>query len=97
MSVTFKDFLSVYDDLNEDLASLKQQSNSYAQQIQQLQLKIGRLMQLKQNTDRQLMANQNDQTTQKQNATQNAVLNIPAVAPGAAPGINANPGSTDVF
>jgi predicted nucleic acid-binding Zn-ribbon protein len=97
MSVTFKEFLSVYDDLYEDLTSLKQQSNSYAQQIQQLQLKIGRLMQLKQNIDRQLQANQNDQTTQKQNATQNAVLNIPSVAPGAAPGMNANPGSTDVF
>lgn len=97
MSFTFREFLSVYDELYEDMASLKQQSNSYAQQIQQLMLKVQRLTSLKANVDRQLQANQNDRTTQNQNAAQNAVLNVPSVAPGAAPGMNANPGSTDVF
>lgn len=82
--VTFREFLSVYDQIREDVAQLQQQSQNYQKQITDLNARLQRLLQLKAQVDKEVSTQTQTQNQQTQ-AVQGQLAQPQAqAAPGAA-------------
>ena len=81
---SFKQYLSVYDLVKEDMTALQQQSQQLQTQINDHNSKMQRLIQQKALIDKQLQQQSQQQQQQNQNGGQNAAA-ATATTPGQAP------------
>jgi uncharacterized protein (DUF3084 family) len=91
----FTEFLSVWDELKEDLASSQQQSASLQAQITDLTSRVQRLMVQKGQIDKQIAQAQKTQNANANATTTAAAANATAATPGTVPsaqGTMAQPG-----